>query len=217
MKDFSPMQFFSLEKFAHAVLFKGEFVWQALQALLPYLEKQKLGKIESPIVDGVYLQNKETISIGTGCHIEPGAFIEGPCIIGPKTTIRHGAYIRGGVIVGSDAVIGHATEIKHSILLNGAKAPHLNYVGDSILGADVNLGAGAVLANFRADHAEIVIHKKFSTGMNKLGAIIGDKTQLGCNAVTNPGTLIGPESFCLPCLSIGGVFPQKSQIRESTW
>ena len=218
MKDFSPTQFFSLEGFVFAALFeKTDFVWEALVRLLPYLEKQKLGKIESSIGEGVYLQEREKISIGPGCVIEPGAFIQGPCIIGPKTTIRHGAYIRGGVITGADCVIGHATEIKHAILLNGAKAPHLNYVGDSIIGRDVNLGAGAKLANFRADHEEIIIHKKFPTGLKKLGAILGDGVQLGCNAVTNPGTLIGPHSFCLPCLSIGGVFPKQSQIRESTW
>lgn len=218
MKDFSPTQFFSLEGFAHAALFeKGGFVWEALHHLLPYLEKQKLGNIEIPIPEGVYLQDREKIAIGPGCHIEPGVFIQGPCIIGSKTIIRHGAYIRGGVITGSECVIGHATEIKHAILLNGAKAPHFNYVGDSILGCDVNLGAGVKLANFRADHAEIIIHKKFPTGLKKLGAILGDGVQLGCNAVTNPGTLIGPQSFCLPCLSIGGVFSKQSQIRESTW
>jgi UDP-N-acetylglucosamine diphosphorylase / glucose-1-phosphate thymidylyltransferase / UDP-N-acetylgalactosamine diphosphorylase / glucosamine-1-phosphate N-acetyltransferase / galactosamine-1-phosphate N-acetyltransferase len=213
----SSHHYFSLEGFAHSALFEGTtFVWEALMRLESYLKKQPVKKFKIP--SGVYLVNPELISIGPGTTIEPGAFIQGPVLIGPNNTIRHGAYIRGGVITGEGCLIGHATEVKHSIFLNGAKAAHFNYVGDSILGNEVNLGAGVKLANYRLDHREVVVHvhnKKISTGLKKFGAVVGDGVQIGCNSVTSPGTLIGPKTLCLPCLNIRGVISAKSLYKES--
>lgn len=218
MSGFFSESFFSLEAFDHAALFnKDAPVWNALHMLLPYLKQSKLGKIEIQIPPSVYLVNKEQISIAKGCIVEPGAFIQGPVILGEGTVVRHAAYVRGHVITGKNCIIGHTTEIKHSIMLDRSSAAHFNYVGDSILGNDVNLGAGVKLANFRLDHEAVSLiyqGKKITTDLKKFGAIIGDGTQIGCNAVTNPGTLIGPRSFCYPCMNIKGVLPSKTIYRE---
>lgn len=219
MQELSTNQFFSLGSWHHPELFeKTAFVWEALHRLAPYLERQKLGKIEVKVPSTAYLVNPELISIGAGTVIEPGAYIQGPVIIGPDNHIRHSAYVRGYVVTGKNCVIGHSTEVKQSILLNGAHAAHFNYVGDSILGSDANLGAGVKLANFRLDHQEVNVFfkgQKISTGLRKFGAIIGDGAQIGCNAVTNPGTLIGPQAFCYPCVNIKGIISSRAIYKES--
>ena len=216
--DFLPSSFFSLAGYVHAELFDGAAcVWEALGRLSSYLGKQKLGNIEVEIPEGVHLVNKDLISIGRGTVVEPGVYISGPCLIGENCVIRHGAYIRGDVVTGSGCVIGHATEIKHSILLNDACAAHFNYVGDSILGNGVNLGAGVKLANFKLDHKEVCIFfkgEKVLTGLKKFGAVLGDGVQLGCNAVTSPGTLMGPQSFCYPCAYVKGIVPSKTIVKR---
>ena len=218
MQEFLSERFFSLEGFAHKALFdQGAAVWEALRGLSTYLERAALGKIESEVPKTVYLANVSQISIGPGCVIEPGAYIEGPVILGPKTVVRHAAYIRGFVVTGEGCIIGHATEVKHSIFLDRASAAHFNYVGDSILGRDVNLGAGVKLANFRLDHAPVTFFHagdKVATGLNKLGAILGDGVQLGCNAVTSPGTLMGPESMGRPCATVRGMVAAKTVYKE---
>ncbi len=134
--------------------------------------------------------------------------IEGPCYIGAGVEIRHAAYIRGGSWICENAIVGHATEIKNSLLLPESKAPHFNYVGDSILGFGVNLGAGTKLSNVRNDRGRIFVRlrdgRKADTGVHKLGSLIGDGSQLGCNVVTNPGTLIGPNSMIVPNSTVRG-------------
>ncbi len=138
------------------------------------------------------------VELREGAVIEPCAFIKGPAIIGSNAQIRHCAYIRGDVFVDKDCVVGHTTEVKHSIFLNGAKAGHFAYIGDSILGIDVNLGAGTKLANLRLDRRSVRLKANrgiIDTNIRKFGAIIGDKTQIGCNTVTNPGALIYPRSL----------------------
>lgn len=216
--DFSPQAFFDLDRFAHPSLFEGGIVWEALNKIGAFLQAFKNFKIEIDIPVGVTLVNKERIAIGKGSIVEPGAYIKGPCILGEGCEVRHGAYIRGDLIAGKGCVIGHDTEVKHCILLDEAKAAHFAYLGDSILGNQVNLGAGTVLANLRLDHANVVIKWKegrLETGMKKLGAIIGDRSQLGCNSVTNPGTLIGKEVFGYPCINFGGVIPSSSLVKPS--
>lgn len=209
-------QFFSLESYAHQELFDESLpVWEALKNIKKYLESQALGIISCPIPSTAHLVHPELISIGEGTVVEPGAYIEGPCIIGPGSQIRHGAYIRGHVIAGKGCIIGHDTEIKHSILLDGVSAAHFNYVGDSILGNRVNLGAGVKCANFRLDHAPITIAfqgQRVDTGLKKFGAILGDAVQLGCNCVTNPGTLLGKGVHCHPCLNVGGIVEAEAKI-----
>jgi NDP-sugar pyrophosphorylase family protein len=212
--------FFDLSAFAHAGLFHGfHYPWEALLNLTSYLKKQKLGKIEVEIPEGVFLENAKAISIGAGTVIEPGAYIRGPCIIGARCQIRHGAYIRGDLVAGDECIIGHATEVKHSILLNKAIAAHFNYVGDSILGNGVNLGAGVVLANLRLDHAAVKVSydgQKIETTLKKLGAIIGDNAQIGCNTVLNPGTLVGKNSLISPSLNISGYIPPFGKVKPTS-
>lgn len=208
----SPETFFDLSTFEHRKVFlEKEPVWESLKGLRGYLERLELGKIECPIPEGVFLINPEKISIGKGTIVEAGAYIEGPVAIGKDCLVRHGAYIRGDVLTGDQCIIGHSTEVKHAIFLNDAKAPHFNYVGDSILGNHVNIGAGVICANFRLDHGEVVIEiegKLYKTGVNKFGAVLGDGSQLGCNSVTNPGVLLRKKTYSRACTSI-----QKSNLR----
>ncbi len=175
-------------------------------------------KIEgaSVIMAGAVLIGKD-ISIGHGVLIEPGAYIKGPAIIGDYSEIRKGAYIRGNCIIGKRCVVGHTTEIKHSIFLNDAKAGHFAYLGDTILGNAVNLGAGTKCANFRflPGHVEVRTTKgMLTTGLRKFGAILGDRCQTGCNSVTNPGTVLSPECLLMPTATArSGVYQAKTVIR----
>src|SRR3990167_6431138 len=213
--------YFSLERFAHRDLWEKDApVWNPLLLLESYLKAQVF-KIEIRIPKTVHLERPELISIGKGTVIEAGVSIQGPCIIGKGCVLRHSAYLRDGVICGDHSVIGHGTEVKHSILFDYVAATHLTYVGDSILGNGVNLGAGVKCANLRFDKREIIIsyeERRIKTGLRKFGALIGDRVQIGCNCVVNPGTLIGKESVCYPLLNVGGVIPPRSRIidRKST-
>ncbi|MFT4551449.1 MAG: NDP-sugar pyrophosphorylase family protein [Chlamydiales bacterium] len=219
MNELSPSYFFDLNEFQHAKIFENcTYPWEALSNISTYLEAYDLGNIEVDIPEGVHLVNPELISIGKGTVIEPTAYIKGPCIIGKNSSIRHGAYIRGNVVTGDQCVIGHATEVKNAIFLNKAQAAHFAYVGDCILGNQVNLGAGTKCANLKLDNQSIVVQfqgKKISTGLRKFAAILGDNVQLGCNSVTNPGTLLGKRVLCYPCTTFGGFIPSDHTIRPS--
>jgi len=214
---FSPSSFFSLETFAHKELFAQErFVWLILKSLEAYVLQLASGFFEE--LDGVYIENPETVSIGPGTIIEPGAFIRGPCVLGRNCLVRHGAYLRGNVLVGDSCVIGHATEIKHSVLLDGARAAHFAFVGDSILGNDVNLGAGVKCANLRLDGEPVQVRREketISTGLRKLGAVLGDGCHIGCNTVLNPGTILGRGAQCCPNMTVGGVVGEKVFLRKT--
>lgn len=220
MEKFHPSYFFDLSSFLHKDLFNDcSQVWQALTRINAYLKKIPLGKIEIEIPSGAYLVNPNMISIGKGTIVEPGAYIKGPCIIGENCVVRHGAYIRGDLIAGNQCVIGHDTEIKNTIFLNDAHAAHFAYLGDSILGNHVNLGAGTVCANLRFDNQSVsflVGGQKIDTGLRKFGAIFGDGSQTGCHTVTNPGTMIGKKSWCYPCTHFGGFVPSGQIVRLET-
>ncbi len=209
----TPERFFDLKDFSHKGFFKlGLPVWDSLKELKRYLNSLDLGKIECAIPERVTLVSPDKISIGKGTRIEPGAYIEGPCVIGEDSQVRHGAYVRPYVLTGNKCIIGHSTEMKHSVLLDGAQAPHFNYVGDSILGKGVNLGAGVICANFRLDHGEVLVKIEgtlFKTGLRKFGAILGDLSQIGCNSVLNPGVLLRKHTFSKACSLI-----QKSNVRN---
>ena len=155
---------------------------------------------------------KEGILIGQDVTIEDGTTILPPTVICDGAIIRQGAYIRGGVFIGERAVVGHSTEVKNSILMDGAQAPHFNYVGDSILGNSAHIGAGVILSNLKADKSTVIIRGEtsLSTGMRKLGAILGDGAEVGCNAVLNPGSVIGKGSTVYPLVSWRGVLPENS-------
>lgn len=174
------------------------------------------GAIEIRPLPEVHLAG-DKIAIGRGTHIAPNVVIEGPAWIGKDVEIRPGAYIRGGCWVGDGAVVGANTELKRAILLPGAKAPHLNYVGDSILGGEVNLGAGTILSNFRHDGKEIRIATDagwIATGRRKLGAILGDAVQTGCNCVLHPGSLVGTGTQLYPGVQLrSGIYPERSIVK----
>lgn len=219
MHFFHPQNFFDLSTYAHALLFnRVDEVWKVIPQIKAYLQSFPLGQQEGTIDSRAYLIHPESITIGKGTIVEPGAFIQGPCIIGENCQIRHGAYIRGNVIIGNHCVIGHATEVKNSIFLDRAQAGHFAYLGDSILGNRVNLGAGTKCANLKLDRASLVIQfqkERLDTGMRKLGAIIGDDVQLGCNSVTNPGTFIGKNCRGYPCITIGGCVTENHVIKSA--
>ena len=177
-----------------------------------------LGVKDSPIIKSQVDLSTCTITgrvyIDENVLVEPYSYIKGPCYIGKGSEIRQAAYIRGNVYVGSECVVGHTTEVKSAVFLDGAKAGHFSYVGDSILGQNSNLGAGTKLANLKFNGSSVSIkdpttNKRVETGLRKLGAIIGDRVQLGCNSVTNPGTLILPDGYVLPASFVRGTIKVK--------
>jgi NDP-sugar pyrophosphorylase family protein len=175
----------------------------------------KLLEGASIILPGAYLYN-DRILIGSNTIVEPGALVRGPVVIGDNTEIRQGAYVRGDCIIGNRCVVGHTTEMKSSIMLDGAKAGHFAYIGDSILGNEVNLGAGTKLANLKMIPGTVVVRsgsEMVDTGRRKIGAILGDGTETGCNSVTSPGTLMGPKSIVYPALAVpAGHYTERAVI-----
>ena len=156
------------------------------------------------------------VVIDASATIEPGSHFIGPCYIGPNAIVRHAAYVRSFSWICANAVVGHASETKHSVLLPGAKAPHLNYVGDSILGSGVNLGAGTKISNLRNDGGEVHLrigNERVGSGLRKFGAILGEECQLGCNSVTNPGVILGRHSHVMPNATVTGVHESNSLHR----
>ncbi len=212
--------FFDLDGYEHRSVFYDsnvEYVWDVLRLLGDYLDQLVVPEIHGKLMKGAYLLD-EKIFIGPGSEVEPGAVIKGPTYIGANTQIRQGAYIRGGVLVGDNCVVGHSTEIKNSIMLPGAHAAHFAYVGDSILGNHVNLGAGSRLANLKLDQTNVTVRvaeRTYDTGLRKLGAIVGDRVEIGCNAVLNPGTLLGPRCMAYPLTLLQGFYPANSLIKRT--
>lgn len=184
---------------------------------LAVYDGKKLLPGASVIMAGVVLRG-EKFSFGKGVLLESGAFVHGPVVLGDFTEVRQGAYLRGNCLIGKRCVVGHVTEVKHTIFLDDAKAGHFAYLGDSILGNRVNLGAGTKMANLRFVSGNVSVRTPegvVETGLRKLGAILGDQVQTGCNSVTNPGTLIGRRSFLLPNTTApSGYHPDNSMIRS---
>ncbi|HVS03755.1 MAG TPA: hypothetical protein VMT16_13380 [Thermoanaerobaculia bacterium] len=190
-----------------------DLLGEPLEALLAALPSQSLG---SAVLPEAHLLG-DRIVLGKGVRIYPGAVIEGPVHIGDDSEVRPGAFVRGGAWIGRGCVVGANTEVKRSILLDGAKAPHLNYVGDSILGAGCNLGAGTILSNFRHDGGEILIPDgidRISSGRRKLGALLGDGVLTGCNCVLHPGVVVGQGSQIYPGVMLRpGFYPAHQMIK----
>ena len=186
---------FELELFKHRELLLGKELWEILDALHGYLLQQPFS-IRAKIDSQATLVNPECISIGEGSIVEAGAYIKGPAVLGCFCEVRHGAYVRGDLLAGDRCVIGHATEVKNSLLLNDAKAGHFAYVGDSILGHRVNLGAGTKCANLRFDEAAVKV-QGIDTRRRKVGAFFGDGAQTGCNSVTEPGMVLGRGEYLM--------------------
>ena len=223
----SEALFPTLSKNGDWPMMKGN-VWELLdpnstEGLMAQLEKMlaSLGSsIPEPRPGTVFDNSNGIIHIHSKAKIGPGVLVEGPAYIGENAEIRQGAYVRKGSWICARAVIGHCTEVKHSLLLPNAKAPHFNYVGDSILGTGVNLGAGCKLSNLRNDGRNILIRDGETgelledSGLRKFGAILGEGVQLGCNVVTNPGTIMEKNSGAWPNVTVSGLIKSGQTVKE---
>lgn len=205
----APEHYFDLSKFKHRDLFDGvRFVWEVLPRIGDYLKSIVKPEIRGEVMEGAFVHGQVFIDEGT--VVEPGAVIFGPAYIGKNCTVRSGAYVRGDVLVGDGVVLGHASEFKNCVLMDGAQCPHFNYVGDSVLGFKSHLAAGVIVSNLKITRNEIVVkleRDEYPTGLKKFGAIIGDEAEIGCNAVVNPGTLIGKRMLAYPLTSLKGYYP----------
>jgi NDP-sugar pyrophosphorylase family protein len=201
-----------------------DYVWQAVANISRNVARL-VGTsqiILGDVMPGAHISHNP-VYIGAGARIEPGAYVLGPAYIGPGVIVRHGAFVRQNVILMSGALLGHASEAKNAIFLPNAYAPHFNYIGDSILGHRVNLGAGTKLSNvglFRNETGERPLIKltvdghEYDTSLTKFGAILGDDVQTGCNAVLNPGCLVGSRSLIYANLSLPkGYYPPNSIMK----
>ncbi len=181
--------------------------WQALAGI-----SEMICHLGAALDPEMYTQPKPGVWIHKTAVIAPSAYIASPCIIGAHTEVRHCAFIRGSALVGSDCVVGNSVELKNVILFDGVQVPHFNYIGDSILGYKAHMGAGAITSNVRADRECVVIHSEppIDTGRKKVGAMLGDHAEIGCNSVLNPGTVIGRGSQVYPCCCVRGIVPENA-------
>ena len=204
---FKVADLFDLSQTDHAALFVSDGpAWEALPHIKDYLAETLKPAILATVSPQAIVG--ENVSIGEGTIVAAGACIEGPAIIGRNCQIRHNAYIRSQVIVGDNCVVGNACELKNALLFNDCQVPHFNYVGDSILGHHAHLGAGVVLSNFKSLPGNVTVQHgddKIDTGLRKFGALIGDHTEIGCNSVLNPGSIIGRGSVIYPNINWRGV------------
>ena len=184
---------------------------EALSGLKAFILRlgETLGKEYSQISTGVWVHNSAVVS--------PTAYIGAPCIIGAGTEIRHGAFIRGSALIGEHCVVGNSVEVKNALLFDGVQVPHYNYVGDSILGYKSHMGAGSITSNVKSDKTLVVLkdgEKRKETGLKKLGAMLGDFVEVGCNSVLNPGTVIGKNSQIYPLSCVRGTIKADSIYKD---
>lgn len=209
MEQLQIKNLYSLEETLAASLFDGAvYPWELLPKIGAYIIE--LGKTLS---SDKYERRGENIWIAKSAIIAPTACINGPCIIDEEAEIRHCAFIRGNAIVGKGAVVGNSTELKNVILFNKVQVPHYNYVGDSILGYKSHMGAGSITSNVKSDKTLVVVKSPYGnieTGLKKMGAMLGDNVEVGCNSVLNPGTIIGRNSNIYPTSMVRGYIAANS-------
>ena len=208
---------FSLKKtIAQALLEKYEYPWNALADIKSFTVW--LGKRLS--VD-IFIEISENVWVAKSAKIFSSAYISSPCIIDEHSEVRHCAFIRGSAIIGKNCVVGNSTEVKNSIILDNVQIPHYNYIGDSILGYHSHLGAGAITSNVKSDKSLVSVRTEngtIETGLRKFGAMIGDFTEIGCNSVLCPGTVIGknctvyPLSLVRGCIEVNSIFKAPDNI-----
>ena len=182
-----------------------EYPWQALGGIRDLI--LALG----PKLGGDYVEVSPTVWVHRTATVFPSAWLGAPCIIGANTEVRHCAFIRGSALVGADCVVGNSVELKNVILFDGVQVPHYNYVGDSILGYLSHMGAGSVTSNVKSDKTPVTVKsagETIETGLKKLGAMVGDFVEVGCNSVLNPGTVVGRHSNVYPTSCVRGVVPE---------
>ena len=187
------------------LLERTEYPWEALGGI-----KQFIIEIGRTLPADEYEEVSEQVWIARDAKIYPNNYIAGPCIIGHETEVRPGAFVRGSALVGSHCVVGNSTELKNVILFDNVQVPHYNYVGDSILGYRSHMGAGSITSNVKSDKKLIVVRcgdERIETGLKKMGAMLGDGVEVGCNSVLNPGTVIGRNSNVYPTSCVRGTVP----------
>ena len=196
------------ETIAKPYLEQFTYPWEALAGIHDYI--LELGPT---LPKDIYDEVAENVWIAKSAKVFDTAFINGPCIIGERTQVRQAAFIRGDALVGNDCVVGNSAELKNVIISNNCEVPHYNYCGDSILGFHAHMGAGSITSNIKADRKNIVIKGKetsYETGRRKIGALLGDWTEIGCNAVLNPGTVVGKNSQIYPTSCVRGIVPSNT-------
>ena len=192
---------------------KFTYPWEALSGIKDFI--LELGKTLDP---NEYDQREEGVWVHKTAKVYPTAFLGAPCIIGPNTEVRHCAFIRGSALVGADCVVGNSVELKNVILFDHVQTPHYKYVGDSILGYFSHMGAGSITSNVKSDKKNVIVRdgsEKVETGIKKFGAMLGDYVEVGCNAVCNPGTVIGRHSNVYPTSCVRGVVPADSIWKDN--
>ena len=191
---------------AGAYLASFEYPWQALKGIRDTI--LALG----PTLGEDYTEVSENVWVHKTAKVAPTAFLGAPCIIGANTEVRHCAFVRGSALVGENCVVGNSVELKNVILFDNVQTPHYNYVGDSILGYKSHMGAGSITSNVKSDKTLVVIHgeTRMETGQKKVGAMLGDYVEVGCNSVLNPGTVVGRNSSIYPLSCVRGVVPANS-------
>jgi UDP-N-acetylglucosamine diphosphorylase / glucose-1-phosphate thymidylyltransferase / UDP-N-acetylgalactosamine diphosphorylase / glucosamine-1-phosphate N-acetyltransferase / galactosamine-1-phosphate N-acetyltransferase len=191
--------------------------WDWLKSIGAALKAANLSPNARTLPPGVHVEG--AVFLDPSVKLPPHATIIGPTWIGAGTEIRPGAYIRGNVIVGDNCVLGNSCEFKNCLLMDGVQVPHFSYVGDSVLGNGAHLGAGVILSNLRLDQQPIGVRLPegyFETGLRKFGAILGDKAEVGCNAVLQPGTILGRRALVMPTMAFGGYLPAETIARVRT-
>ena len=184
------------------------YPWEALKGI-----KDEIIRLGESLDPAAYQQVAPQVWVHVSAKVAPTAFLGAPCIIGANTEVRHGAFVRGSALVGEGCVVGNSVELKNVILFDGVQVPHYNYVGDSILGYKSHMGAGSITSNVKSDKTLVVVRsadEAIETGLKKMGAMLGDLVEVGCNSVLNPGTVIGRESNIYPLSNVRGVVPAHS-------
>lgn len=190
----------------------SRYPWDVLPSIGSFVRD-----LQSTLSKDLYDEIKPGVWVAKNCRLHDYVTLIGPTIIGPETEIRPGAFVRGNVLIGSRTVVGNSTELKNCVLMDGVQAPHYNYVGDSICGCDAHLGAGVILSNLRADKQNICVRigaERIETGLRKFGAVLGARAEIGCNAVLNPGSVVGEDSRVSPLTSLRGVVPPRSLCKQ---
>ena len=210
---YSVNQLFDLKHtLASDYLSTFKWPWEALAGIKEMI--LNLG----PTLGPDYNEVQPQVWVHKDAVVFPTAYIMPPCIIGPNTEVRHCSFIRGSVLIGADCVIGNSVELKNTIIFDNCEVPHYNYVGDSILGWHAHMGAGSITSNIKSDRHLVVVHDgtdSIETGIRKIGAMIGDWVEIGCNAVCNPGTIVGRHATIYPTCNVRGLVPEDSILKNT--
>lgn len=215
MNSITVSELYDLRETIAASLFEGAvYPWEVLPRIHDYIIE--LGK---SLPQDIFEEREEHIWVARSAKIAPTACLNGPLIVDEDAEIRHCAFVRGSAIVGKGAVVGNSTELKNVVLFNKVQVPHYNYVGDSVLGYKAHMGAGSITSNVKSDKTLVTVKGDgifVETGLKKLGAMLGDNVEIGCNSVLNPGTVIGRDSNVYPTSMVRGVVPAHSIYKKST-